>query len=89
MVHSTEGVTLTNITAMPCVLRAIDPDIPLKDEHIQCSADISEEDVDVVEISSSLSETTAVFPIIADIVPSTEEEEVDEEDAEIDVLDSD
>ncbi|XP_065130024.2 uncharacterized protein [Paramisgurnus dabryanus] len=87
MVHSTESVTLTNITAMPCVSCTTDPAIPLEAGHIQSPADISEEDVDVVEISSSLSETTAVFPIIADIVPSTEEE--DEEEAEIDVLDSD
>nr|XP_055033819.1 uncharacterized protein LOC129422125 isoform X1 [Misgurnus anguillicaudatus] len=87
MVHSIEDVTLTNITTMPCVSPTMDPAIPLEAGHIQSSADISEEDVDVVEISSSLSETTAVFPIIADIVPSTEEE--DEEEAEIDVLDSD
>lgn len=71
---------------MPSASPAMVPALPLEESrHTQSSTDSSEEDVDVVEISSSLSESSVVQPLVADIVLSTEE---DEEDAEIDVLDS-
>ncbi|KAA0709571.1 hypothetical protein E1301_Tti004004 [Triplophysa tibetana] len=85
-VSSPEDVTLTNFTPMPSASPAMDPSMPLEESgHTQSSTDSSEEDVDVVEISSSLSESSVLQPLVADIVLSTDE---DEEDAEIDVLDS-
>ncbi|KAI7801727.1 hypothetical protein IRJ41_017618, partial [Triplophysa rosa] len=86
-VCSPEDVTLTNFTPMPSASPAMDPALPTEESgHTQTPLDSSEEDVDVVEISSSLSESSVVQPLVADIVLSTEEE--DEEDAEVDVLDS-
>ncbi|XP_042625960.1 uncharacterized protein LOC109101560 [Cyprinus carpio] len=86
---STEGLKLKNTTDMPFVSHALVPTTPLeKLGNTQGSIASSEEDedVDVVEVSSSLSESFPVLPITADIVLSTEEEEDSDEDDEIDVI---
>lgn len=86
---STEGITLKNTSDMPFVSHALDPTVPLENfRNTQGSTDGSEDDeVDVVEVSSSLSESFSVLPVTVDIVPSTEEEEEeDDEDYEIDVI---
>lgn len=75
---STEGVMLKNRSDMPFVSHALDPTVPLE------AASSEDEEVDVVEVSSSLSESFSVLPVTVDIVPSTEEEE--DEDYEIDVI---
>ncbi|XP_067313349.1 uncharacterized protein [Pseudorasbora parva] len=85
---STEGVMLKNTSDVPFVSHALDPTVPLeKLRNTQGSTDSSEEeeDVDVVEVSGSLSEVFPVLPVTVDIVPSTEEEDEDE-DYEIDVI---
>ncbi|ROL47157.1 BTB/POZ domain-containing protein 18 [Anabarilius grahami] len=83
---STEGIMLKNRSDMPFVSHALDPTVPLENfRNTQGSTDGSEdEEVDVVEVSSSLSESFSVLPVTVDIVPSTEEEE--DEDYEIDVI---
>ncbi|XP_056113299.1 uncharacterized protein LOC130089789 [Rhinichthys klamathensis goyatoka] len=86
---STEGVMFKNRSDMPFVSHALDPTVPLeKLRNTQGATDSLEEDedVDVVEVSSSLSESFSVLPVSADIVLSTEEEEDDDEDYEIDVI---
>ncbi len=83
---STEGIVLKNTTDESFVSHAQDPTTPLeKLGNPQGSLAISEEDedVDVVEVSSSLSESFSVLPITADIVLSTEDSD---EDDEIDVI---
>ncbi|XP_052471210.1 uncharacterized protein LOC128027546 [Carassius gibelio] len=85
---STEGLMLKNTTDMPFVSHALVPTTPLeKLRNTQGSVASSEEDedVDVVEVSSSLSESFPVLPITADVVLSTEEGDSDEDD-EIDVI---
>ncbi len=77
---------LKNTTDESFVSHAQDPTTPLeKLGNPQGSLAISEEDedVDVVEVSSSLSESFSVLPITADIVLSTEDSD---EDDEIDVI---
>ncbi|XP_058654499.1 uncharacterized protein LOC131553684 isoform X1 [Onychostoma macrolepis] len=81
---STEAIVLKNTTYF--VSHAQDPTTPLeKLGNPQGSIAISEEeeDVDVVEVSSSLSESFSVLPIAADTVLSTEDSD---EDDEIDVI---
>lgn len=83
---STEGIVLKNTTDKSFVSHAQDPPALLeKLGKPQGSITISEEDedVDVVEVSSSLSESFSVLPITADIVLSTEDSD---EDDEIDVI---
>ncbi|XP_016429103.1 uncharacterized protein LOC107756473 isoform X3 [Sinocyclocheilus rhinocerous] len=83
---STEGIVLTNTADKSFVSHAQEPTTPLeKLGNPQGSIAISEEDedVDVVEVSSSLSESFSVPPITADIVLSTEDSD---EDDEIDVI---
>lgn len=85
---NTEGVMFKNTSNMPFVSHALDPTMPLeKLRNTQGSTDSSEEDedVDVVEVSGSLSESFPVLPVTVDIVLSTEEED-DDEDYEIDVI---
>ncbi|XP_050983110.1 uncharacterized protein LOC127175860 isoform X1 [Labeo rohita] len=84
---STEGV-LRNMTDKPFVSHAQDPTTPLKklgnaQESVASSEE--DEDVDVVEVSSSLSESFSVLPVTADMLLSTGEEDSDE-DNEIDVI---
>ncbi|XP_016332122.1 uncharacterized protein LOC107680645 isoform X1 [Sinocyclocheilus anshuiensis] len=83
---STEGIVLKNTADKSFVSHAQEPTTPLeKLGNPQGSIAISEEDedVDVVEVSSSLSESFSVPPITADIVLSTEDSD---EDDEIDVI---
>ncbi|KAL1261867.1 hypothetical protein QQF64_007132 [Cirrhinus molitorella] len=85
---STEDIMLKNTTDKPFVSHVQDPTTPLENlRNIQGPKAGSEEDedVDVVEVSSSLSESFSALPINADIVLSTGEEDSDEDD-EIDVI---
>ncbi len=84
---SAEDIVLKTPTEKSFVSHAQDPITPLEKLGNPQGSTISiseeDEDVDVVEVSSSLSESFSVLPITADIVLSTEDSD---EDDEIDVI---